>query len=160
MYENIYITPMSVVQYKKYFWLVDTIRSAGKITKEQIDRKWSLLPMTGLPLSTIRSLSQPFIRPSNETLWTSFSRRSNPSSTFFRHVCTNACRFVSKKLWMKGESCLFRCAMRMFACMERISLISPTVTSYPSPPKPYLLQSPKEAIPKNSITPANYPSRY
>ena len=24
---------MSVVQYKKYFWLVDTIRSAGKITK-------------------------------------------------------------------------------------------------------------------------------
>lgn len=31
---------MSVVQYKKYFWLVDTIRSAGKITKEQIDRKW------------------------------------------------------------------------------------------------------------------------
>ena len=29
---------MSVVQYKKYFWLVDTIRSAGKITKEQIDR--------------------------------------------------------------------------------------------------------------------------
>lgn len=29
---------MSVVQYKKYFWLVDTIRSAGKITKEQ-DRK-------------------------------------------------------------------------------------------------------------------------
>ena len=32
---------MSVVQYKKYFWLVDTIRSAGKISKEQIDRKWS-----------------------------------------------------------------------------------------------------------------------
>ena len=31
---------MSVVQYKKYFWLVDTIRSTGKITKEQIDRKW------------------------------------------------------------------------------------------------------------------------
>ena len=31
---------MSVVQYKKYFWLVDTIRSAGKITKEDIDRKW------------------------------------------------------------------------------------------------------------------------
>ena len=30
---------MSVVQYKKYFWLVDTIRSAGKITKEQIGRK-------------------------------------------------------------------------------------------------------------------------
>lgn len=28
---------MSVVQYKKYFWLVDTIRSAGKISKEQID---------------------------------------------------------------------------------------------------------------------------
>ncbi len=25
---------------KKYIWLVDTIRSAGKITKEQIDRKW------------------------------------------------------------------------------------------------------------------------
>ncbi len=32
---------MSVTQYKKYFWLVDTIRSAGKITKEQIDRKWA-----------------------------------------------------------------------------------------------------------------------
>ena len=32
---------MSVVQYKKYIWLVDTIHSAGKISKEQIDRKWS-----------------------------------------------------------------------------------------------------------------------
>lgn len=31
---------MSVAQYKKYIWLVDTIRSAGKITKEQLDRKW------------------------------------------------------------------------------------------------------------------------
>ena len=31
---------MSVSQYKKYLWLVDTIRSAGKITKEEIDRKW------------------------------------------------------------------------------------------------------------------------
>ena len=32
---------MSVVQYKKYFWLVDTIRSAGKISREEIDRKWA-----------------------------------------------------------------------------------------------------------------------
>lgn len=32
---------MSVTQYKKYIWLVDTIHSAGKISKEQIDRKWS-----------------------------------------------------------------------------------------------------------------------
>jgi predicted DNA-binding transcriptional regulator YafY len=32
---------MSVVQYKKYIWLVDTIRSAGKITRDQIDRKWA-----------------------------------------------------------------------------------------------------------------------
>ena len=31
---------MSVLQYNKYIWLVDTIRSAGKITKEDIDRKW------------------------------------------------------------------------------------------------------------------------
>lgn len=31
---------MSLSQYKKYLWLVDTIRSAGKITKEEIDRKW------------------------------------------------------------------------------------------------------------------------
>ena len=29
---------MSVLQYNKYIWLVDTIRSAGKITKEDIDR--------------------------------------------------------------------------------------------------------------------------
>ena len=32
---------MSVLQYNKYIWLVDTIRSAGKITKEDIDRKWA-----------------------------------------------------------------------------------------------------------------------
>jgi len=32
---------MSVVQYKKYIWLVDTIRSAGKISRDQIDRKWA-----------------------------------------------------------------------------------------------------------------------
>ena len=32
---------MSVSQYNKYIWLVDTIRSAGKITKEDIDRKWA-----------------------------------------------------------------------------------------------------------------------
>ena len=32
---------MSVVQYKKYVWLVDTIRSAGKISREEIDRKWA-----------------------------------------------------------------------------------------------------------------------
>ncbi len=32
---------MSVVQYKKYFWLVDTIRSAGRISREEIDRKWA-----------------------------------------------------------------------------------------------------------------------
>ena len=31
---------MSVVQYKKYIWLVDTIRSAGHISKSEIDRKW------------------------------------------------------------------------------------------------------------------------
>lgn len=32
---------MSVSQYKRYIWLVDTIRSAGKISKEEIDRKWA-----------------------------------------------------------------------------------------------------------------------
>lgn len=32
---------MSVSQYKKYIWLVDTIRANRKINKEQIDRKWS-----------------------------------------------------------------------------------------------------------------------
>ena len=32
---------MSVLQYNKYIWLVETIRSAGKITKEDIDRKWA-----------------------------------------------------------------------------------------------------------------------
>jgi len=31
---------MSLSQFKKYFWLVDTIRSAGKISKDEIDRKW------------------------------------------------------------------------------------------------------------------------
>lgn len=32
---------MAVAQYNRYIWLVDTIRSAGKITKEEIDRKWA-----------------------------------------------------------------------------------------------------------------------
>lgn len=32
---------MAVAQYNRYIWLVDTIRSAGKITKEDIDRKWA-----------------------------------------------------------------------------------------------------------------------
>lgn len=32
---------MSVSQYKKYIWLVDTIRSAGKISREEIDYKWA-----------------------------------------------------------------------------------------------------------------------
>lgn len=32
---------MSVSQYKKYIWLVDTIHSAGKISREEIDRRWS-----------------------------------------------------------------------------------------------------------------------
>ena len=32
---------MSVSQYKRYIWLVDTIRSAGKISREEIDRKWA-----------------------------------------------------------------------------------------------------------------------
>ena len=31
---------MAFLQYKKYIWLVDTIRSAGHISKEEIDRKW------------------------------------------------------------------------------------------------------------------------
>ena len=31
---------MSVSQYNRYIWLVDTIRSAGKITREEIDRRW------------------------------------------------------------------------------------------------------------------------
>ena len=29
---------MAVTQYSKYIWLVDTIRSAGKITRAEIDR--------------------------------------------------------------------------------------------------------------------------
>ena len=32
---------MSVSQHKKYVWLVDTIRSAGKISRKEIDRKWA-----------------------------------------------------------------------------------------------------------------------
>ena len=32
---------MSVSQYKRYIWLVDTIRSAGKISREEIHRKWA-----------------------------------------------------------------------------------------------------------------------
>ena len=32
---------MSVSQYKKYIWLVDTIRANRRLNKEQIDRKWS-----------------------------------------------------------------------------------------------------------------------
>lgn len=31
---------MAVTQYNKYIWLVDTIRSAGKITRAEIDRRW------------------------------------------------------------------------------------------------------------------------
>ena len=31
---------MAVIHYNKYIWLVDTIRSAGKITKAEIDRRW------------------------------------------------------------------------------------------------------------------------
>lgn len=31
---------MSVSQYKKYIWLVDTIRANRRLNKEQIDRKW------------------------------------------------------------------------------------------------------------------------
>ena len=31
---------MAATQYNKYIWLVDTIRSAGKITKAEIDRRW------------------------------------------------------------------------------------------------------------------------
>ncbi len=31
---------MSFALLKKYIWLVDTIRSAGKISKDEIDRKW------------------------------------------------------------------------------------------------------------------------
>ena len=32
---------MSVAQYKKYIWFVDTIRANRRLSKEQIDRKWS-----------------------------------------------------------------------------------------------------------------------
>ena len=32
---------MAVAQYSKYIWLVDTIRSAGKITRAEIDRRWA-----------------------------------------------------------------------------------------------------------------------
>lgn len=32
---------MASAQYNRYIWLVDTIRSAGKITRAEIDRKWS-----------------------------------------------------------------------------------------------------------------------
>ena len=31
---------MAVSQYNKFIWLVDTIRSAGKITRAEIDRRW------------------------------------------------------------------------------------------------------------------------
>lgn len=31
---------MSVSQYKKYIWLVDTIRANRRLNIEQIDRKW------------------------------------------------------------------------------------------------------------------------
>ena len=34
------IGTMAATQYNKYIWLVDTIRSAGKITKAEIDRRW------------------------------------------------------------------------------------------------------------------------
>lgn len=32
---------MALIQYNKYIWLVDTIRSAGKITRLDIDRRWA-----------------------------------------------------------------------------------------------------------------------
>ena len=32
---------MASAQYNRYIWLLDTIRSNGRITKEQIDRKWA-----------------------------------------------------------------------------------------------------------------------
>lgn len=32
---------MFITQFNRYIWLVDTIRSAGRITKEEIDRRWS-----------------------------------------------------------------------------------------------------------------------
>ena len=32
---------MAFTQYNKYIWLVDTIRSAGKISRAEIDRRWS-----------------------------------------------------------------------------------------------------------------------
>ena len=31
---------MALLQYKKYLWLMETIHSNGRITKEEIDRKW------------------------------------------------------------------------------------------------------------------------
>jgi len=31
---------MASAQYNRYIWLVDTIRSAGRITRKEIDRKW------------------------------------------------------------------------------------------------------------------------
>ena len=31
---------MASAQYNRYIWLVDTICSAGKITRKEIDRKW------------------------------------------------------------------------------------------------------------------------
>lgn len=33
---------MAVTQYNKYIWLVDTIRSAKKITRQEIDRRWEI----------------------------------------------------------------------------------------------------------------------
>ena len=38
--EKVLIT-MSVSQYKKYIWLVDTIRASRRINKDQIDRRWA-----------------------------------------------------------------------------------------------------------------------
>lgn len=32
---------MLIAQFNRYIWLVDTIRSAGRIAKEEIDRRWS-----------------------------------------------------------------------------------------------------------------------
>ena len=31
---------MALLQYKKYLWLMETIHASGRITKEEIDRKW------------------------------------------------------------------------------------------------------------------------
>lgn len=32
---------MPASQFKRYIWLVDTIRSAGRISRQDIDRRWA-----------------------------------------------------------------------------------------------------------------------